>query len=825
MDTQNKTGFEVGANINPFEQAMRNMVQSAKGGQGGVTDALGRLATGPLAGLKLAFEVISTILAGGIFKTAIEDTAKMTESAMDLGRSLGVSTNEARAIQIAMDDIGASVGEYEGAAKGLSKRLKENEDGMNQMGLSTRDAAGQLRPMTELVADGIKVLGTYKEGTDRMLASQILFGKGLDASSKLMIYDNQVQEDARQTMEDMGLTVGTHAVAAWQDFDSATDKASFGIQGMKKAIGDSLMPVATTLISVFDSIMPAAIVVTRGALSGLTSGFLFVKNGVLVLWETINAMIYSVVEPLRGLYETLGHAMVGDFSGAANAFKAIGKNVGDVWKGSLDRMAEDSRQTAEQVYNLFSRDDQAGSGGGPGSGNRSYVAPDKKEKTTKDSGLIHKWDAELNAQKQVHADQNAANGTFYEFSKETERAFWISKKSIAEAGSKDAAGVQARLTAITLDMQKNAFETHLAQMAREQADAEQNFTKKIELAQKELALVTQRYGAESKQATDTQKKIEDMQRSARDQRRQLLEADSADAVSRSIQQIDLERQQLQYELDAGLITNAQKIAAEQDFEQRKYEVQAAALALRQASIDPDLNPLEYARIKSEILQLEQQHQLQIGQLRDQAALESSASLRTVFGGIESGWASTIKGIMTGTQSLAQGIQNAFKSVFDSVIGMLSQMVAKWLVQQLVMLAFGKSVATTTVADKAAEAGAGGVASMAAAPFPLNLTAPFFGASMSALALSYGAVASASAGYDIPAGIDPLTQLHAQEMVLPAHIANPLRESLAGDGLGASGDTYNMHFNAVDGQSVARLFRDNGQHLVAALKDQRRNFNF
>lgn len=154
MSTSQATGFSVGADINPFEAAMRKMVEAARGGQEGVGNALGSLATGPLAGLKTAFAAISSLLAGGFVKGAIDETAKMTENAMDLGRALGISTNDAKVIQIAMEDIGASTGEYEGAAKGMVRQLKENEAEMNKMGLATRDTAGNLRPMNELVIDG-----------------------------------------------------------------------------------------------------------------------------------------------------------------------------------------------------------------------------------------------------------------------------------------------------------------------------------------------------------------------------------------------------------------------------------------------------------------------------------------------------------------------------------------------------------------------------------------------------------------------------------------------------------------------------------------------
>ena len=55
---------------------------------------------------------------------------------------------------------------------------------------------------------------------------------------------------------------------------------------------------------------------------------------------------------------------------------------------------------------------------------------------------------------------------------------------------------------------------------------------------------------------------------------------------------------------------------------------------------------------------------------------------------------------------------------------------------------------------------GAIAAISPIPFVGPFLAPGIAAEMAALA-------SAAGGYDIPAGVNPLTQLHAQEMVLPA----------------------------------------------------------
>jgi hypothetical protein len=64
-------------------------------------------------------------------------------------------------------------------------------------------------------------------------------------------------------------------------------------------------------------------------------------------------------------------------------------------------------------------------------------------------------------------------------------------------------------------------------------------------------------------------------------------------------------------------------------------------------------------------------------------------------------------------------------------------------------------------------------------------------------------------------------VHQGEMIVPASFAEGMRNG--GGGMGG-GTTVNLHVNAVDGQSVRRLFMDNGEHIAAALATQVRGMH-
>ena len=97
--------------------------------------------------------------------------------------------------------------------------------------------------------------------------------------------------------------------------------------------------------------------------------------------------------------------------------------------------------------------------------------------------------------------------------------------------------------------------------------------------------------------------------------------------------------------------------------------------------------------------------------------------------------------------------------------------------------------------------------------------------MSLTALSFmPMIASASGGYDIPGGLNPLTQLHQREMVLPAQHADVIRR-LASDGGGGGGGgggipSVDVHFHGENMGGGFWLMHE--ENLVKALKRAQRN---
>ena len=193
--------------------------------------------------------------------------------------------------------------------------------------------------------------------------------------------------------------------------------------------------------------------------------------------------------------------------------------------------------------------------------------------------------------------------------------------------------------------------------------------------------------------------------------------------------------------------------------------------------------------------------------------------------------------MNGSERFSQAMQHVWTSIADTAAEKILQIGEKWLMQHVLMTAIDKLFHVQSAAEAAASAtaqiaaakasglalaglaGAGGTASMAAAPFPMDLTAPAFGAAMMAAAAGFNAFEKG--------GIVPSTGMslvHANEMILPSHISQSVQRMADSGAAGGGGHTfhYNPTINGSSSASVKDMLDQHGKHFVDyAIREMRR----
>lgn len=825
MSAEKEVAYAVTADPTGFERAMARMAAAVQQAQNGVGSLAGRMQSqfgqateamgqqmravgdsirGELTGMAGHFggvlDVVGQSRAGLIALTAAavgfagvkaaSAAAATTESVMDLGRVLGSTTNEAQQWRIALQDVGAEQSDLEGAAKGLSRQLRENEADLNKMGLRTRDAAGQLRPMVELLAEGIEVVNGYRQGADRALAAQTIFGRGVDASSKLLLVNKEALEGATATVADLNLHVGANAVAAWGDFDAASDRAGFSLQGLGRTVGTAVMPVVTDLINLFNGAMPAAITVVQGALGGLLTAWYSFTNGAFVSLKLIETALFTLADPILTISRAVSQAMTGNFSGAWETIKGGARNIEQAWGAAFDAVAAKSAETRDRIAALWSPDIEAGTPVGA-QGTQDYTDPSpKKQPEAKEKAApsaMPSFELELQQARTAAIALQGIRG----MTLQQEQAFWEAKSQLASLSAGDQAGVARKLADVRLGL--------LRQEVQQQAELQQ------------------------------------------------VNAQAAEQAA--LGKVEAEAQATRALFDQEQISKAALLQLEQQFELQRQAIRNAALSAQLEQLDPQLDPVKVAQLQATREQQEREHQQRLGLIRNQLAQQGVQQQAAVWGGLQqrmsSLWDQGINAIMNRTFTW----QGAMRAVGTQVVGWFANSVIK---PKVTAWLFGEQAQTgATIAGTAARTAAEGSAAAfsiatwaatavknimtnawaaMAAAWQAMVGIPYVGpvlavaaaaaafAGVSALA---GKVASAEGGYDIPAGVNPMTQLHEKEMVLPAKHADVIR-SIADTGgtvAGALGGGMNV---TLQGQRYGNFFIAHRDDFVAAFKSAKRD---
>lgn len=354
----------------------------------------------------------------------------------------------------------------------------------------------------------------------------------------------------------------------------------------------------------------------------------------------------------------------------------------------------------------------------------------------------------------------------------------------------------------------------------------------------------------------------------------------------SQQIFELEMARLDADLDAGRINNAEKVRLAKQLEDQLYAIKRIGLQER-LDLEQELSSLTgnssgVNGAANEISALDHQRSMSDIQAPGMTSDAQMKDFEDKFGDLMSRmsglWDKGIQAMMNGTLTW----KNAMNAIFTELAGAFIQSMitapmkkyaASLATRLAVKLGFLKTETAAEVAGQAAQTGAvvagettktmatstGALARLAikageaiksimmyaweamAGAFKAMVSIPYIGpvlavaAGASALALVgglAGKIKSARGGYDIPAGVNPVTQLHEEEMVLPKQHANTIRalgKNLTSDGgIGGGGGSSAQTFNnftiqAWDSKDVRRFLEKHGRELAGGLKGYNRNF--
>ena len=219
---------------------------------------------------------------------------------------------------------------------------------------------------------------------------------------------------------------------------------------------------------------------------------------------------------------------------------------------------------------------------------------------------------------------------------------------------------------------------------------------------------------------------------------------------------------------------------------------------------------------------------------EQAKTKATADMQQIKSAADT-MASEVSGILNGAISgklnWAQEFDKILSQMLDKLIKHLAQQVAMWAANEMQVNAIKQAGAVTGLAEqKAANTAAGASDAVTAAKGAYSsasqvqyigwLIAPVAAAAAFAGVEAFG---STEQGFDVPPGAHPMVNLHPREMVLPADLAQNVRNMTSSGGGGGGGGVHNtMNIQSLDPSSLADIVSRNPDLFGKAVAQHRRN---
>ena len=254
--------------------------------------------------------VAASVVGAGI---ALAIRGQLT-AADELGKSaqaLGVPVEALSQLQHAASMSGASLAGLETGLRRLSANMVDFPDKFADLGIAVRDANGEIRPTSDVMADLADVMESMPDGAEKTALAMDLMGR---SGAELIPMLNGGAAGLREMMEEadrLGLTITEDTALAAAEFNDNLARLGGQMQGVVRIITAELVPI---LVRISD-----AVVVAAQKFAGLSDGQRRFAAAAAVVVVAIGPILIGLGFMLTGLT-----ALAGPLGLAIIGFAAVG---------------------------------------------------------------------------------------------------------------------------------------------------------------------------------------------------------------------------------------------------------------------------------------------------------------------------------------------------------------------------------------------------------------------------------------------------------------------------------------------------------------------
>ena len=785
---------------------------NVKGGGGDLSSWISGFAGGVLGGelVEAAEKAI------GALKALVEEFYELGAKAAEFGeqnkivaQELGLTNQAAASLQVSLQSVGISSESYVGMVFRLEMRLRTQEQAFKDLGITTRDASGDLLDGKTILDNLISTMDATANATERNQIALQALGRGAKEVYQIMRDNAAVQQAANDALKDWGYNADVGAQQG-EAFALAVAKLWDDTKAFALSIGEELLPSLTDwasavagplhdalvglgavileiirLIDVLVAAFSASITIASGAISAMTNTMQGVAHSVQQAvggdakgaWETFGQTGSANVKIIKDAYQSLLDtnaklgteldATFGKFKSAADASKdseqhTVGKDDPKVWEDHI------------KANEIIAKSDE-----------EHYLA-DIKMSEDANNQKLHMHQESIAQWKKDEIDLADASAA-------------AKKKALVESSKDDAQDSVSH--AKHLEELRKIDDAHIAEIQKinEKASSDQMaLDEKAVKAHAEAAKAAAKASAEArKEETQTF----------------MLEHDAQ--LANGIHALELEYQQ-------GKITEAQKVELEKSLTKEIKEEELKRIDDELATLTA--GTAEWNKVYTERLRIAKEMYKELDQVVKASAKSGSDTWAGMAKSDFSTFTQSLNGMIMGTTSWAKALTSVIDGVAENFLKMIEKNVENWLFGETTKAAISKTQegesAISQITAAAGVAGANTFASTTAIPIVGPELAPAAAAASVSSTMAFSSLAFAEKGMQVDR--DRLVFAHKDEQILPSNIANGLTNMINNGGANSknnnsqpSGKSFgdvHLHVHPLDGQSFMSFMKSKGDEL-------------
>ena len=788
-----------------------------------------------IGGISKAFSMIGQAVMLGFIGEKIFDLAKKTAEyahEMELtSQKVGMNIQALQGWGFAASLAGGSIESITLGMRKFSKEIVNAKEGQDESTSAFRRLGISIEELKSLKMEDLMLrvadsFSKHSDGAEKSALAVQLFGR---SGLNLIPILNQGRDGIEQLMQkakELGVIMSEDDIKAAAGFKEQLELLEAGTGALKRRIGMDLLPALTGLVTAFQDSMK-----TGGQLNDLMK---LLPEGIKLVAYTVSYASegFQMLGRRLGAFAAITDAVLhGNLAGAKAIVNEFNKDYAEIKKGAEDFRASLSKPL--KIPPVIKQSDV--------SDKPAFGIGDAK----KPESMMPQWEQQLK-EKQV------AEEKWFGLSIEEEKTYWQDKLSVASKANGDYISILNKVNDAIIKGGQASVQQNLTALKGQESDNKLSWDIRLNAVAQHISLVEKYYGKDTgqyQQALNDQIKLLNEKK---EQETQIAAKGLQDQIKLNDEAEKSKQETLNFQEKMGQITADQELANEIKSENDRYKIEFELLE-KLKTVWAEY-PKEYKAILDQIQAAAQKHGNTIKKYEQNAAIESANSWRNFISPVVSSYTSAISGLLTGTTTFAQAFKQLGQSMLDSFLNVIGKMVEKWMAGELtkismskmfsdVMIALGlqkAAVEETTAATSTATvvatntakatsnigvAATGAASAVAPTPYIGPALAIAAAAAMIAGLAVYAAKASAAGGYDIPSGVNPVTQLHAEEMVLPAGIATGFRKMFQSGGHAPTGGgpTIVNNIQAWDSRDMGQFMKRNGRTMLKSLAYSSRSY--